>query len=191
MDFAWSSYPQYLAVPSRRPVWLRLDRLLGEWGIPKDSAAGRRVFGERMEWRRRDNSAKEFKAVERGWCLGGEEFRKELLEQVTTRPGASHFGEAVQEALEVQAERLVAAGLKRLGWTEADLRKRPKGDAKKVKLAQELRALRDRRLRRQTHRRICSAVLLVDGRTRQPAHRHFRTRLVRQRPVGRAVHRRN
>src|ERR1035438_10099662 len=50
--FGWSSYPQYLAGPSRRPNWLRVDRMLGEWGIPKDSTAGRRVFEERMEWRR-------------------------------------------------------------------------------------------------------------------------------------------
>src|SRR3974377_984089 len=40
--FPWSSYPHYLAEPSRRPRWLRVDRLLGEWGIPKDSPAGRR-----------------------------------------------------------------------------------------------------------------------------------------------------
>ena len=33
--FAWSSYPQYLGAPSRRPKWLRVDRLLGEWGLPK------------------------------------------------------------------------------------------------------------------------------------------------------------
>ena len=32
------------------PRAMRVDRLLGEWGIPKDSAAGRRVFEERMEW---------------------------------------------------------------------------------------------------------------------------------------------
>ena len=38
--FAWSSYAQYLAAPGRRPKWLRVDRLLGEWGIPKDSPAG-------------------------------------------------------------------------------------------------------------------------------------------------------
>src|ERR1035441_5870517 len=46
----------------------------------------------------------------RGWCLGGEEFRQELLEQVDTRSGPSHYGEAVQEAEGVQAERLVVAG---------------------------------------------------------------------------------
>jgi REP element-mobilizing transposase RayT len=51
-DFGWSSYLQYWAAPSRRASWLRVDRLLGEWGIPKDSTAGRRVFEQRMEWRR-------------------------------------------------------------------------------------------------------------------------------------------
>src|SRR5579863_5558957 len=95
-DFPWSSYPAYLAAPSRRPLWLRADRLLGEWGIPKDSGAGRREFGARMEGRRQEETADEFKPVERGWCLGDEEFRQELLEQVDCAPGDSHFGEAVR-----------------------------------------------------------------------------------------------
>ena len=139
-DFVWSSYRLYLSAPSRRPAWLRVDRLLGEWGIPKDSVAGRRVFGERMEWRRRENWEVEFKALERGWCLGGEQFRQELLEQVSTRPGPSHFGEAVQAAVEVQAERMVTAGLKRLGWSEAVLKAKRKGHLEKVRLARELRS---------------------------------------------------
>ena len=50
--------------------------MLGEWGIPKDSTAGRRVFEDRMEWRRGEDLRGEFKRVERGWCLGGEEFRQ-------------------------------------------------------------------------------------------------------------------
>ena len=74
-----------------------------------------------MEWRRREDLRGEFKRVERGWCLGGEQFRQELPEQVETRPGPSHFGEAVQEAETAQAERLVAAGLRRMEWSEADL----------------------------------------------------------------------
>ena len=138
--FAWGSYAQYLAAPGRRPKWLRVDRLLGEWGIPKDSPAGRRVFEERMEWRRGEDMRGEFKRVERGWCLGGEEFRRELLEQVDTRPGPSHFGEVAQEAEAVQAERLVVEGLKRVGWREADLRARRKGEPRKVDLAWELRS---------------------------------------------------
>jgi hypothetical protein len=40
-SFAWSSWPAYLLAPSKRPTWLRVDRLLGEWGIPEDSPAGR------------------------------------------------------------------------------------------------------------------------------------------------------
>src|ERR1700680_1235207 len=102
-DFFWSSYPQYLGAPGKRPTWLRVDRLLREWGIPKDSVAGRRVFGERMEQRRWEDLAVEFKPVERGWYLGDEQFRQELLAQVSTAPGGSHFGEAVQEAAEAKA----------------------------------------------------------------------------------------
>jgi hypothetical protein len=93
-----------------------------------------------MEWRRRENGQEEFKPMERGWCLGGEEFRRELLEQVDTRPGPSHFGEAVQEAEPAQAERFVVAALARMGWSEVELRDRRKGDPKKVELARELRS---------------------------------------------------
>ena len=63
-----------------------------------------------------------------------------LLEQVSARPWPRHFGEAVQEASEAQAERLVVEGLKRLGWTEEVLRAKRKGDARKVALALELRS---------------------------------------------------
>jgi hypothetical protein len=139
-SFRWSSYPLYLNPRSQRPSWLRVDRLLGEWRIPKDSVAGRRVFGERMEWRRGEELSREFKAVERGWCLGGEDFRRELLEQVTSGPGPSHYGQAVQEAAAARAERLVKAGLKRLAWSQSDLTARRKGDPFKVRLASQLRA---------------------------------------------------
>ena len=131
---------QYLAAPAQRPVWLRVDRLLGEWGIPKDSPAGRRVFEERMEWRRGEDLRGEFKRVERGWCLGGEEFRQELLEQVDERPGPSHFGEAVQEAEEARRSGWWWPGLSGLGWSEAGPEGRRKGDPGKVELARELRS---------------------------------------------------
>ena len=98
------------------------------------------MFAQRMEWRRGEDLRGEFKGVERGWCLGGEEFRQELLEQVDGRPGPSHFGEAVQGAEGAQAERLVVEGLKRLRWTEADLRARRKGERGKIQLARELRS---------------------------------------------------
>ena len=40
-SFAGSSWPAYLFARSKRPAWLRVDRLLGEWGMPEDSPAGR------------------------------------------------------------------------------------------------------------------------------------------------------
>src|SRR5579859_4039299 len=45
----WSSYGQYLKPPSRRPPWLRVDRLLGEWAIQHDDRPGRRQFQTHME----------------------------------------------------------------------------------------------------------------------------------------------
>src|SRR5690349_20938404 len=103
--FLWNSYPLYLAVPSRRPAWLRVERLLAEWGIPRDSEAGRRAFERAMEQRRREELEEEFQRVERGWYLGDEEFRQELLRQAPARRGASHYGEIVQEAAQAKAER--------------------------------------------------------------------------------------
>jgi len=91
--YRWSSYPLYLQTPSRRPAWLRVERLLGEWGVRVDSAEGRRMFAAELEARRQGEADEEFKPVRRGWCLGGEEFRRGLLEQMAERRSASHYGE--------------------------------------------------------------------------------------------------
>jgi REP element-mobilizing transposase RayT len=139
-DFPWSSYPLYLRTPRQRPPWLRVDRLLGEWRIPKDSASGRRLLAQGMERRRVEDTTKEFRSMERGWCLGDEEFKQELLEEVSPQSEASHDGEAAQEAGELRADRLVKARLKALGWTAQDLATRRKGDPAKVKIAAALRA---------------------------------------------------
>ena len=64
-SFAWSSWPAYLLAPSKRPAWLRVDRLLGAWGIPEDSPAGRQRLERALEERR-------------GLEEGEEKFREEL-----------------------------------------------------------------------------------------------------------------
>ncbi len=132
--------PGIFSAPARRPAWLRVDRLLGEWRIPADTAAGRREFEQGMEGRRRDNRKEEFKPLERGWCLGSEQFRQELLDQVSAAAGPSHYGEAKHEAVQARAERLVAEGLRQLKWGERDLRARRKSAPGKLKLAHELRS---------------------------------------------------
>ena len=139
-EFPWSSYPQYLKAPGQRATWLRVDRLLGQWGIPKDSEAGRREFARRMEERRRLDDGQEFKALQRGWCLGDEEFRQELLEQMEAGPAGRHYGEAARETLEAKAQRMAREGLAKIGLSEEDLARTKKGDARKLEVAAELRS---------------------------------------------------
>jgi putative transposase len=139
-SFAWSSWPAYLLAPSKRPAWLRVDRLLGEWGIPKDSPAGRQRLEQVLEERRGAEEGEEFKPIRRGWCLGEETFRQELLAQMSERIGAEHYGEERTEAVEAMAEQIVAEELKGRRWNEADLKTRIKGDSTKVALAARLRA---------------------------------------------------
>jgi REP element-mobilizing transposase RayT len=139
-QFHWSSYPLYLAAPGKRPAWLRVDRLLGEWRIPKDSPAGRRAFAAGLEGRRREDTGETDRRIERGWFAGNEAFRQELLAHVTRGPGVSHYGEVAQESVAARAERCVRGRLKALGWTEAALVARRKGDPAKVTLAAAVRA---------------------------------------------------
>ncbi len=137
--FAWSSYGQYMRRPSQRIPWLRVDRLLGEMGIGADSVAGRREFARRMEASRRVELRAEYRKIRRGWCYGGDAFRRELLLQASQRLGQHHYGEERRESAEDKAGRLVAAGLKEAGWKESDLALRRKGDPVKIALARRLR----------------------------------------------------
>ena len=137
--YRWSSYREYLKKPAGRMSWLRTGRLLGEMGIPRDSAAGRKEFEKRMELRRWEEQPVEWKKVRRGWCLGDEAFRKELLAQMAEPVGDSYYGQQKRESAEGKAQRIIAEELKRLGWEEADLLSHRKGDRRKVKIARRLR----------------------------------------------------
>jgi hypothetical protein len=137
--FRWSSYPAYLQGQPGRHCWLRVDRLLGEHGIPKDSAAGRREFERRLERRRTAEDGDEFAPLTRGWCVGSEAFRQELLAQVGERAGAEHFGAEIHESAEAKAQRIIRMELKALGWPDSELSRRRKGDPGKLRVALRLR----------------------------------------------------
>src|SRR5436190_19472442 len=83
--YVWSSFPEYLKAARQRPAWLRVDRLLGETGIPQDTIAGRRQFELRIEERRAQETGEEWKELRRSWCLGNAAFRQELLEMMDGR----------------------------------------------------------------------------------------------------------
>ncbi len=139
-NYRWASYPEYLKRSAKRPVWLRVDRVLGELGIGRDDAAGRRRFAAAMEERRGKDQPGEWKAVRRGWFLGGGQLKEQVLERMGSAVGAHHGGAEKRESDEQKAERLVLGELRARRWKEQDLEQRRKTDALKVEMARRLRA---------------------------------------------------
>jgi len=142
-EYRWSSFPEYLRRPSKRRSWLRVDRLLGEWGIAQDNAAGRREFECLMEERKAQEQSvesKDWKRLRRGWCWGDKTFKEMLLEMVGEKRAEHHYGEELAESAEQKAQRLVGELLEQAGWTEEELSKQPKSAAAKVRMAARLRA---------------------------------------------------
>ena len=138
--YRWSSWPEYLKKPRQRPAWLRVDRLLGEMRIPKDSLAGRREIERLVEAQRGAEEGTTYNRIRRGWFFGEKALKKELLGQMKGRMGGEHYGRERRETAEAQAEGIVRSELKRRHWREEELGRRAKGDAKKVALAVRLRA---------------------------------------------------
>ena len=104
------------------------------------SAAGWQRLERVLEERRGAEEGEKFQPIRSGWCLGEEQFRKELLTLMNERMGAEDYGVERAETAEALAERIIAEALKRELCREADLNTRPKGDAVKVVLAARLRA---------------------------------------------------
>ena len=76
------------------PRTMRADRLLGEHGIGQDSAAGRQEFERQMERGRLEALDEEaLKPLRRGWYLGREQFKEQMLELMEGKLGESHSGE--------------------------------------------------------------------------------------------------
>ena len=113
---------------------------MGEWAVPVDSAAGRRIFSAQMESQRGGERDQEYKLLRRGWFFGNGRLKEQLLERMGTAMGRHHGGHEKFETDMQKAERVVARELKKRGWTEEDLEGRRKTDAVKVRMAARLRA---------------------------------------------------
>jgi putative transposase len=138
-EFQWSSFTEYLKPQRKRVAWLRVTRLMGELGIPKDSTAGRRKFERLGEERRAANDQKDFKSIRRGWVFGDRAFRKELMAQMSETMGPEHYGQQRRESQGEKAEGIVVEEFRRLKWKESQLDSRAKGDPGKVRIALRLR----------------------------------------------------
>jgi putative transposase len=140
--YVWSSYGMYLKKAQLRPGWLRVDRLLGEWGVQADNLAGRMRFRAEIECRRRHEKGRQdsgWKALREGWCWGSEQFREEMLERIGACKSAQHHGKELRESEEQKARRLIGEMLAKMDWTPRDLVRLSKGDHTKAELAARLR----------------------------------------------------
>lgn len=138
--FFWSSWPDYLMSSTKRPPWLRVDRYLSECGIPRDTAAGRRHLENAIEDARIREGQDDYTPIRRGWCLGGEAFRKELLASATLCLGQEHYGPERQLSQIELAERIIGEELKRRRIPADQLVTMPKGHRQKIEIACRLRA---------------------------------------------------
>ena len=135
-SYRWSSYPAYRR-PKLREPWLRVDRLLGEHGLKRDTAASRREFERRMSQAPLERGDQEL--MRSGWKVGAEDFRDWLADKLARR---GRKGERASERRDTDAclaERMVCEALAKTRWREIDLATQPKGHHVKVKIARQLR----------------------------------------------------
>jgi len=141
--YRWSSFPQLVGDPHKRPTWLAAEWVMGIMG-EKDNARGRRLYRAGLEKRaaeeRRDGAidGAMLKMLRRGWCFGSEGFRQKALGLVT---GAARkpAREILAAHNEQEAERLIVAGLKAVGLRGENLVETAKGDPRKIAVAATVR----------------------------------------------------
>ena len=76
----------------------------------------------------------------RGWCLGSQQFRQELLQQISQTQGSKFAGAELKEAGQHKALRVLSEELERRHWSSGDLDQRSKADLQKLQIARRLRA---------------------------------------------------
>jgi hypothetical protein len=146
-EYPWSSYPDYRA--GKGPEWLVQDRVLGSLQLRAGQQQGYEVYLESrvLELGIKAGRAEleaAWQSVRRGWYVGGEEFRLNLLERAAEETKGKHpeslDGEVRRAHGQEQAGRLLDWGLKSLRMSPESLRNQPKGRLEKQVLAWWLRS---------------------------------------------------
>jgi putative transposase len=126
-DYKWSSYPGYLR-PGKRAGFLRVERVLGNWGYV-DDASGRVAYRERMKKRVLEVASSDcpweaderWRKIRRGWAYGSDLFIDEMKQRIKDRVSGkrrdSYFGDEIKCHDEKEAERLIGLGLCVCGLT--------------------------------------------------------------------------
>jgi putative transposase len=133
--YKWSSWASYLT--RKRPGWLTPQRLFLTLGIT-DTVSGRRTMGRRLE-ALRGRTLEAEKMLLRGWHVGDEAHRQDLLKQFEGKSRKSHAAVHRQQDARAQAENIVVEELNRRRWPSAELGRRKKSDKDKIEIARRLR----------------------------------------------------
>ncbi len=146
--YRWSSYPWYLKPAGQGPPWLRRDRVLEGLQLRKKNRQGYEAYMESrvlelgLKHGRRELE-QQWRALRRGWYVGGETFFERLKDRlgavVAGKKRESHSGSARQAHGETAARSLLAGGLAALGLSPSELEDLPKGAPEKTVLAWWLR----------------------------------------------------
>ncbi|HEY5743876.1 MAG TPA: hypothetical protein VIS99_15220 [Terrimicrobiaceae bacterium] len=128
-DYRWSSFPT-ICRGEGKAGWLQIDKVLSwhhwEWRRREDRRAYETYLQRRAKecWNKEAGTDSEFEELRRGWFLGGEEFPEKLealaAKVVKDRKRESYSSSALRRHDEVQAARLLEAGLKKLGLTQEE-----------------------------------------------------------------------
>ena len=146
--YRWSSYPWYVGGSRGMPPWLQRQRVMSALGLALNE---RRRYESHLESRVLELGLKagrmeleaRWKALRRGWYAGsegfGEKLRGKIEKLLAGRRRESHSGAAKREHGEQAAEKMLPAGLTRLGLAPENLRRGRKVTAEKAALSQWLR----------------------------------------------------
>jgi hypothetical protein len=146
--YRWSSYPWYLKPAGQGPPWLRRERVLEALRLTEKNRKGYEAYMESrvLELGLKAGHRKleeKWRALRRGWYVGGESFQEQLKEKlgaiVAGKKRESHSGGAQQAHGETAAGTLLAEGLAALGLSRSNLEELPKGAPEKTVLAWWLR----------------------------------------------------
>ncbi|MGD0652169.1 MAG: transposase [Verrucomicrobiia bacterium] len=118
----WSSAGWLAGKRSKRPAWLRAERVFGELGLGRWDRKSQHLYAEYLGRRATETTATEpqWDQIRRGWCLGAETFREAMrarlaeFAQGPSRPDR-WSGEAVEELEQHRATRLLGEALQVLG----------------------------------------------------------------------------
>jgi hypothetical protein len=83
--------------------------------------------------------SQELNSIRRGWKFGAEDFLDWILERVQIDAEEEHPRPTRDETEQGKALRIIRDETKLLDWTTTELRRRRKGDPKKVAIARRLR----------------------------------------------------